>query len=69
MVVINRHTHRESMPRLLVRGIKRIITSLVSPLLRYRRGEPPQVRWALAYALQGLGLVLGVLGLTVRHRV
>jgi len=68
MVVINRHTHRESMPRLLVRGIKRTLTSLASPVLRYRRGEPPQVRWALAYALQGVGLVLGVFGVTVRHR-
>jgi len=68
MVVINRHTHRESMARLLVRGVKRTGTSLVAPVLRRRRGEPPQVRWALAYALQGVGLVLGVFGVTVRHK-
>lgn len=68
MVVINRHTHRESMLRLFVRGVKRAVTSLAQPLLRRRRGEPAQVRWAVAYALQGVGLVAGVLGVTVRHR-
>ena len=68
MVVINRHTRNESMLRLLLRGAKRIVTSLVLPVLRYRRGQPAQVRWAVAYALQGLGLVLGVLGVTIRHR-
>lgn len=68
MVVINRHTHRESMARLFVRGVKRIGVALTQPAVRTRRGERPQVRWAAAYALQGLGLVLGVLGVTVRHR-
>jgi hypothetical protein len=68
MVVINRHTHRESMPRLMVRGVKRVVLSLLRPVLRVRRGQPPQVRWSLAFALQGAGLVLGVLGVTVRHR-
>lgn len=68
MVVINRHTHRESMLRLFLRGTKRAVTSLAQPVLRHRRGEPAQVRWAVAYALQGVGLVLGVFGVTVRHR-
>jgi succinoglycan biosynthesis protein ExoM len=68
MVVINRHTHREAMPRLLVRGVKRVVVSLLQPALRLRKGQPAQVRWSVAYAGQGLGLVLGVLGVTVRHR-
>jgi len=68
MVVINRHTHRESMLRLLVRGLKRAVTSLLHAAVRVRRGQPAQLRWAIAFALQGVGLVLGVLGVTVRHR-
>ena len=68
MVVINRHTHRESMVRLLVRGTKRAIVPVPQAAVRICRGQPAQFRWALAYALQGVGLVLGVLGVTVRHR-
>jgi hypothetical protein len=61
MVVINRHTHRESMLRLLVRGLKRFLVSLLQPAVRVRRGQPAHVRWSVALALQGMGLVLGVL--------
>lgn len=68
MVVINRHTGRESMPRLFVRGVKRAVLSLLQPVVRSGRRQPPQLRWSLAYSLQGVGLVLGVLGVTVRHR-
>lgn len=68
MTVINRHTRTEPMLRLLLRGAKRVVVSLADPLVRTSRRQPPQVRWSIAYALQGLGLVLGVLGVTVRHR-
>lgn len=68
MVVINRHTHAERMSRMLLRGGKRVLVSGTAPVRRWRRGEPLQLRWSLAHALQGLGLVLGVLGVTVSHR-
>ena len=68
MVVINRHTHREAMLRLFLRGTKRAVLSLVEPALRVRRGQTAQWRWAVAHSLEGVGLVLGVLGVTVHHR-
>ncbi len=68
MVVINRHTRAEAPRKLFLRGSKRIVTSAVLPLTRLANKQPPHFRWALAQGLQGLGLVLGSVGIQVRHR-
>ena len=68
MAEINRHTHEWTRTRLFLRGGKWAVTAWTDALGRLRRSEPPQWRWALALSLRGVGLVLGVLGITFRHR-
>jgi len=68
MVVINRHTRREKMTRMFLRGGKLVLVSPLKPLLDVRRGRPAHLRWAAAHVLEGVGLMLGVLGVSVRHR-
>ena len=65
---INRATGEVSTGRLLLRGSKRTAMGLVHPVRRMVHQSTPQWRWAVALSGSGLGLVLGVLGVRLRHR-
>lgn len=66
--VINRSTHAVAPLRLLLRGAKRTARGAVHPIVQLARHSAPQWRWALAYAGRGVGLILGVCGVRLRHR-
>ncbi|MFN8051605.1 MAG: glycosyltransferase [Acidimicrobiales bacterium] len=53
--------------RLLLRGAKQFVTSIVRPLVRVAHGESPQVRSAVATAAIGVGLMSGRFGVRLDH--
>jgi succinoglycan biosynthesis protein ExoM len=65
---INRATGAETSLRLLLRGTKRAILGAVGPVASTLRRGPMQWRWAVASSGRGVGLVLGVFGVRLRHR-
>lgn len=58
---------RDGRPRVLARAAKRAATNLVDLARRVAAGEPPQLRYTAAFLLQPVGLVLGTLGIELRH--
>ena len=59
---------RAGRARLVARSAKRAIRSLaIDPAARVRAGEPPKLRYALTYAVQPVGILLGVLGVRLDH--
>jgi succinoglycan biosynthesis protein ExoM len=68
MAEINRHTHQWSNLRLALRGGRWAVRGWRDFLRRAWQREPLQLRWTLALSLRGLGLMLGVAGVRVRHR-
>lgn len=56
-----------SRPRAFVRGARRSLRALRRPVTRMLRGQRPQLRYTLATTLHGIGLMLGSVGLRVRH--
>lgn len=54
--------------RMLVHGAKVTVSALLRPIARLARLEPPQLRYAVASALRGVGVMIGVLGVRVRHK-
>jgi glycosyltransferase involved in cell wall biosynthesis len=54
--------------RMFLHGGKGLATALLRPLGRLARGDPPQLRYGLASALKGLGVMVGPLGVRVRHQ-
>ena len=65
---INKATGGVGPGRLLLRGAKRTALGLLHPVQRTLHRSTPQWRWAVALSGRGLGLVLGVLGVRLRHR-
>lgn len=65
--VTNRTLGDASPLRLLLRGANVMRRAVLRSPSRLVKGEPPQWRYSLAYALRGLGLVLGPLGVRLRH--
>jgi succinoglycan biosynthesis protein ExoM len=65
---INRHTHQWTSTRLALRGGRWAITAWRDALRRSRNRQPPQLLWAFALSVRGLGLVLGVAGVRLPHR-
>ncbi|WP_195210299.1 glycosyltransferase family 2 protein [Actinomarinicola tropica] len=65
---VTNHTVGEA-PRLrwALRGAKTILTAVVRPLARVASGRPPHVRYALATAARGAGMVAGAAGVRVAH--
>ncbi|MEZ5321088.1 MAG: glycosyltransferase family A protein [Microthrixaceae bacterium] len=53
--------------RLLLRGLRQIVDSVLRPLRRAVARESLQWRWALAGTLQGVGTVIGRFGVRVDH--
>jgi succinoglycan biosynthesis protein ExoM len=66
---INRHTGALSNRRLFLRGGRWIVRAWGDALRRASKREPMQLRWTLAVTLRGAGLMLGVFGLRVNHRM
>jgi glycosyltransferase involved in cell wall biosynthesis len=54
--------------RMLLHGGKGLATALLRPIGRMARREPPQLRYGLASVLQGIGTMIGPLGVRVRHK-
>lgn len=59
--------NRDSRFRLFGRAVKRAGKAAAHPVGQIRNGEPPQLRYAFAFGLQSIGLVLGVLGVRISH--
>ncbi|HEX7097263.1 MAG TPA: glycosyltransferase family 2 protein [Acidimicrobiales bacterium] len=68
MAEINRHTREWPTYRLVLRGGKWVVTAWTDALARLVRARPTQWRWALAVSLRGVGLILGVAGVRLKHR-
>ena len=66
--VTNLRAGRDGRIRLLARAVKRGLTATIHPLRRVRSGESPQLRYALAYSMQSVGMVVGVFGIRLAHR-
>ncbi len=60
---------RASRGRLVLRAAKRTGVALVGqPLGRRRSGQPARLRYAVTFALQPIGMMLGVIGVRLPHR-
>ncbi|MCE9621057.1 MAG: glycosyltransferase [Actinomycetia bacterium] len=66
--VINAMTHHVTRLRLAARASKRILAGATHPLRRLLRRQAPQWRWAVALTGSGVGLLVGVAGVHLRHR-
>jgi succinoglycan biosynthesis protein ExoM len=66
--ITNLRAGRDGRPRILARAVKRGLIALGHPFRRLRSGQSPQLRYAAAYSLQSIGMVLGVLGVRLAHR-
>jgi succinoglycan biosynthesis protein ExoM len=54
--------------RMVVHGVRLVASSLVRPVRKIVQGEFPHLRYALALALQGMGVVTGAVGVRVKHK-
>ncbi len=54
--------------RMFVHGAKVTSSALVRPLARVARRKPPQLRYCMASVLRGVGVMIGLLGVRVRHK-
>lgn len=66
--IINHATGQSTRPRLAARAAKRVLSAGLRPVARALRGRSPQWRWAVGLAGRGIGLLLGVVGVRLRHR-
>ncbi|HRC08649.1 MAG TPA: glycosyltransferase family 2 protein [Miltoncostaeales bacterium] len=66
-VAINRITATFPVHRLFLRGSRRVVSGLVRPLGRLARRQPPQLRWSVAVAGNGVGLLLGLCRVRLPH--
>lgn len=53
--------------RMAVHGLARVGRGVCRPVLRLMHGRPPQIRFGLALVVGGLGTLVGVLGVSIRH--
>jgi succinoglycan biosynthesis protein ExoM len=54
--------------RMFLHGGKVLVGGLMRPFGRLLRGQSPQLRYGLASALRGAGVMIGLLGVRVAHR-
>ena len=66
--VTNRRLGAASRPRLALRGLRRMGRAVATIGRRWRGGEAPQIRFTAARVATGAGLVLGSVGIELRHR-
>lgn len=65
--VTNRALGDASNPRIVLRGVNGLRRALLRSFVRLARGQRPQWRYSLACALRAVGLLLGPLGVRLRH--
>jgi succinoglycan biosynthesis protein ExoM len=65
---INRHTHQWTSIRLALRSGRWVFRAWRDALRRVRHRQRPQLRWAFALSIRGIGLALGVVGVRLPHR-
>ncbi len=56
-----------SRARVALRGVRCLTSAIARPIRRAVGGRPPQLRFALAEVLRGIGRVLGAAGVWLRH--
>ena len=66
--VTNLRAGRAGRGRLVVRSIKRAVEAAAHPVGRLRDGKSPQLRYAAAFSLQSVGMLLGAAGIQLSHR-
>lgn len=66
--VTNIRLGRASRGRLILRGLRQGVRGLQRPFQQLGAREAPQLRYALAQCLMGLGMVVGGFGVEVKHR-
>ena len=66
--VTNLRAGRDGRLRILARAAKRGLAALSHPIRQLAAGKAPQLRYALAYSLQSVGMALGVFGVRLSHR-
>lgn len=54
--------------RMVMHGVRLLATSLLRPVGKIVQGQFPHLRYALALALRGMGVVTGSLGVRVKHK-
>lgn len=59
--------HGTAPNRLLLRGVKHLVSAVGRPFVRLARREPPQWRWAVADACTGAGMISGRFGARLNH--
>ena len=65
--VTSRHTVGVSKSRAVLRGGKRLVHALIRPIRQAIRHEPLELRYSVSLAACALGLMLGPLGVKLRH--
>ncbi len=65
--VTNLRAGRDGRLRLVARAVKRGVLALARPARRLAAGDPPQFRYAFAYAMQSIGMLAGVAGIRLTH--
>jgi succinoglycan biosynthesis protein ExoM len=53
--------------RMFLHGASRLVRAIVRPIARLCRGKRPQMRYCLASVLYAIGVMIGVLGVRVKH--
>lgn len=62
--IINNGTHPF---RMFLHGVRSLVSAIVRPIARLCRGKRPQMRYCLASALYAIGVMIGILGIRVKH--
>ncbi len=65
--ITNLRAGRDSRLRLVARSAKRAVKAVSHPIQQVKKKEAPQFRYAFAYSLQSVGILLGVLGVRINH--
>jgi succinoglycan biosynthesis protein ExoM len=65
---INARTGELRRGRLALRGLRRIVRGLLWPARALSSRGRPELRWAIALAASGIGLVSGAIGVEMAHR-
>lgn len=65
--VITSMYNGKSRGRLSIHAAATLARAFLRPLRRFVRGDAPQLRFALAELFEGVGKMLGVLGVKIRH--
>ena len=65
--ITNLRAGRDSRIRLMARAAKRAAIAGGHPFRQRRAGDPPEWRYAFAYSLQSVGMILGAAGVVLRH--